>query len=81
VDFPILPHRILSNPTIFDPALAAETSIALAEQKQVASYFAADGKSNPDPNQFLDGGPYAGVRLFDVPWQLPTHLNFIQIAP
>lgn len=81
VSFPILPHRILSNPTIFDPALAAETSIALAEQKQVASYFAADGKSNPDPNQFLDGGPYAGVRLFDVPWQLPTHLNFIQIAP
>jgi Bacterial Ig-like domain len=81
VGFPILPHRILSNPTIFDPALPAETAIALAEQKQVASYFGADGKSNPDPNQFLEGGPYSGVQLFDVPWQLPTHLNFLQIAP
>ncbi len=81
VGFPILPHRILSNPTIFDPALPAETSIALAEQKQVASYFAADGKTNPDPNQFLDGGPYSGVRLFEVPWLLPTRLNFLQIAP
>jgi len=81
VGFPILPHRILSNPTIFDPALAAETTIALAEQKQVASYFAADGKSNPDPNQFLEGGPYSGVRLFEVPWQLPTSLNYLQIAP
>ncbi|HEY1217266.1 MAG TPA: Ig-like domain-containing protein, partial [Bryobacteraceae bacterium] len=81
VGFPILPHRILSNPTIFDPALAAETSIALAEQKQVASYFAADGTSNPDPNQFLEGGPYSGVRLFDVPWQLPMRLNYLQIAP
>jgi hypothetical protein len=81
VGFPILPHRILSNPTIFDPGLEAETSIALAEQQQVASYFATDGKSNPDPNQFLDGGPYSGVRLFEIPWQLPTRLNFLQIAP
>ena len=81
VGFPILPHRILSNPTIFDPALPAETSIALAEQQQVARYFADDGKTNPDPNQFLTGGPYSGVRLFEVPWLLPTRLNFLQIAP
>ncbi len=81
IGFPILPHRILSNPTIFDPAFSAETTIALAEQQQVASYFAADGKNNPDPNQFLLGSPYSGVRLFDVPWALPNRLNFLQIAP
>src|SRR6185312_3360170 len=40
VPFPILPHRTLSNETIFDPGFPAETSLALAEQRQVAAYFA-----------------------------------------
>lgn len=81
VGFPILPHRILSNPTIFDPGLPAETSIAVAEQQQVSRYFLEDGRVNPDPNLFLEGGPYSGTRLFEVPWLLPTRLNFLQIAP
>lgn len=81
VGFPILPHRILSNPTIFDPTLPAETSIALAEQQQVANYLATDGRTNPDPNQFLADGPYSGVRLFEAPLLLPNSLNFLQIAP
>ena len=81
VGFPILPHRILSNPTIFDPTLPAENSITFAEQQQVASYFAADGRTNPDPNQFLANGPYSGERLFEIPLVLPNSLNFLQLAP
>ncbi|HVW85223.1 MAG TPA: hypothetical protein VHB50_11110, partial [Bryobacteraceae bacterium] len=74
---PILPHRILSNPTIFaDPA---ETSVALAEQKQAASFF--NGAANPDANQFLTA-PYTGVPLFEnPPATLPDTLGFFQITP
>jgi dienelactone hydrolase len=79
VPFPILPHRILSNPTIFD--VPAETSISLAEQQQVASYFASDGESNPDPNQFVTAPFSPGMNLFQVPIALPERLNFLQISP
>ncbi len=79
VPFPILPHRILSNPTIFE--VPAETSIALAEQQQVASYFASRGRSNPDPNAFLTWPFSRSSSLFEVPTTLPEQLNFLQIAP
>lgn len=76
VGFPILPHRILSNPTIFDPDLPDETSIALAAQQQVADYFASGGRSNPNPNAYLTGA-FAGTNLFEVPTTLPESLNFL----
>ena len=79
VPFPILPHRILSNPTIFD--VPAETSLALAEQQQVASYFVSDGKSNPDPNEFVATPFSRDMNLFEVPTVLPERLNFLQISP
>jgi hypothetical protein len=76
--FPILPHRILANPTIFE--YGYETPLSIAEQKQAASYFASGGASNPNPNPFLSG-EYAGDTLFEIPASLPTQLNFIQVQP
>ncbi len=78
--FPILPHRFLSNPTIFDPQLAAETSLAIAGQRQIANYFASDGQIIPDPNTFLQG-PFSGIRLFEMPVTLPEQLNFLLAGP
>lgn len=72
--FPILPHRVLSNQTIFD--YPAETSLALAEQQQAAAFFASNGASNPDPNQYL-AGEFAGVNLFEILKTLPESLNFL----
>jgi hypothetical protein len=86
VGFPILPHRILSNPTLFEPpdetspALNDETSIAIATQQQIAAYFASGGTSNPDPNQYLTG-IFAGVPLFETPVTLPETLNFLIPVP
>ncbi|HEY3936043.1 MAG TPA: hypothetical protein VGL97_01330, partial [Bryobacteraceae bacterium] len=76
--FPILPHRILSNPTIFD--YPDETPIALAEQLQVAAYFSSGGAANPDPNPFLTG-PFAHQTLFEIPAALPEQLNYFQLQP
>ncbi len=78
VGFPILPHRILSNPTIFD--VPNETSIALATQQQIAAYFASGGTVNPDPNPYLTG-IFAGVQLFQIPATLPESLNFLIPVP
>ena len=75
---PILPHRVLSNPTIFSHP--TETPLALAEQLQVGDYFASDGTTNPDPNQFLTG-PFAGQSLFEIPAALPQQLNYFQLQP
>ncbi len=74
---PILPHRILANPTILDEA--GETSIALAEQQQAAAYFQSGGAANPNPNQYLTG-EFAGVSLFEIPKTLPTQLNYFQLS-
>jgi hypothetical protein len=41
---PILPHRMLSNPTIFDPGNDAENVLALALQNQVAGFFSSNGQ-------------------------------------
>jgi hypothetical protein len=79
VPFPILPHRILSNPTIFD--VPAETSIALAEQQQAAAFFLSGGRSNPDPNRFLTAPFSPSQQLFYIPATLPNALNFIQVQP
>jgi hypothetical protein len=79
VPFPILPHRILSNPTVF--SAASETPLALAEQKQAAMFFASNGRTIIDPNQFLTAPPYAGQKLFTDPPALPEALNFLQVAP
>ena len=77
--FPILPHRILSNETTFE--FPSETSIAVAEQQQVASYFAGDGRTNPDPNAFLTGIFSGNTGLFQDPSPLPNQVNFLQIRP
>lgn len=74
VGFPILPHRILSNPTIFD--VPSETSVSLAAQQQAADYFISGGKSNPDPNPYLTG-IFKGSKLFEIPDALPEDLNFL----
>ncbi len=62
---PILPHRILANPTLFSAAgIPAEMSIALAEQQQVAAYFQSNGGLNPDPNQYVTSPFSPGLQLF-----------------
>ena len=72
---PILPHRILSNPTIF--SFASEQTIALAEQQQAADFIGSDGKSKSDPNKLLPKGFVpGGVKLFETPKSLPEQLNF-----
>ena len=71
---PIMPHRYLSNPTIF--GVPAEQSVSLAAQMQVAQFF--QGQDNPDPNPFLTA-PFAGVNLFENPASLPETLNFLQL--
>ena len=77
---PILPHRFLSNPTIIDPGLAAEASLARAAQLQAARFLKDNGRSNPDPNQFLEA-PFAGMTRFEIPDKLPERLNFLQLQP
>ena len=74
--FPSLPHKYLSNPTIF--SFTAEKSFSLATQMQVAKFF--QGQANPDPNPFLTA-PYSGVKLFEKPVVLPEKLNFLQLQP
>ena len=79
---PILPHRMLSNPTIFYPANSAELSIALAEQQQTADYFLSNGTSITNPNQYLTTPFQSGDQLFATPPALlPQRLNFLQIQP
>lgn len=81
---PILPHRVLSNPTIFDPRYPNEKLLALAEQQQVAAYFASDGTTNPNPNLFLKDPPFAGQSIFEIqalPAVLPEQLNYFQLQP
>jgi hypothetical protein len=77
--FPRLPHTFLSNPTLFT-GIAAEDSIAIAAQTQVAIYLQLGGIYAPNPNIFLTG-PFAGQPLFQSPTTLPEQLNFIQIQP
>lgn len=74
VGFPILPHRILSNPTVFD--VPDEMGITTAVQQQIAAYFMSGGASNPDPNSYLTG-IFAGTQLFQIPAVLPESLNFL----
>lgn len=80
VPYPIMPHRFLSNPTIFDADKAAEHSVAMAAQQQVAAFFFAGGLLNPNPNLFLQG-VFAGTTLFEIPAALPERLNFLQRQP
>jgi hypothetical protein len=79
---PILPHRILANPTLFSVlAPSSETSIALAEQQQVAAFFKSNGTSNPNPNNYVTFPFTPAMNLFQVPTTLPEQLNFLQIMP
>jgi hypothetical protein len=75
---PILPHRVLANPTIFGNP--GEASIAIADQRQAAAFLSSGGKSIVDPNTLLTG-EFAGQKLFEDPTTLPTQLNFVQIHP
>ncbi|MBV9759127.1 MAG: Ig-like domain-containing protein [Acidobacteriaceae bacterium] len=75
---PILPHRILSNPTIFE--YPYETPLSIANQAQASVFFLSGGLLALDPDLFVTG-EYAGNNLFQVPSVLPTQLNFLQIAP
>jgi hypothetical protein len=62
---PILPHRILANPTLYSVSgPPAEMSIALAEQQQVSAFFQSNGASNPDPNQYVTSPFSPGLQLF-----------------
>ena len=72
---PVLPHRYLSNPTIF--SVPAEQSIALAAQMQVAAFFKGQGIRNPNP--FLSAPFSPSSKLFEIPAALPEKLNFLQI--
>lgn len=75
VPYPILPHRFLSNPTIF--GVPPELSISLAEQQQAAQFF--QGWSFPDANRYLTP-PFAPANaLFEWSPVLPEQLNFVQI--
>jgi dienelactone hydrolase len=71
---PVLPHRYMSNPTIF--GVPAEYSVSMAVQKQIAGFFSG---LEQDPNSFLIA-PFAGKTLFEVPDKLPEDLNFLQLA-
>lgn len=75
---PILPHRILSNPTIFE--YPYETPLSVANQVQASLYFLSGGALALDPDLFLIG-EFAGDNLFQVPSALPTRLNFLQVVP
>lgn len=75
---PILPHRVLSNPTIFE--YPYETPLSLADQAQAGVFFLSGGALALDPDLFLTG-EYAGNNLFQIPATLPTRLNFLQIQP
>lgn len=77
--FPVLPHRILSNPTLAEPVNVSERSISYALQDQAADFFASNGRVIADPNAFLKT-PFVGVPLFEIitsPRQLPERLNFL----
>ena len=82
---PILPHRVLSNPTIFDTPLAnqQEKAISIAEQSTVAEFFDGNGSAVPNSNKFLNttGGLYQGRTLFEPGADIPSGLNFVQILP
>lgn len=76
---PILPHRVLSNPTIFSGNVA-ELSLALAEQQQAADFFASNGRSITDPNKYLTSPFSPSDGIFSTPpATLPQTLNFLQI--
>lgn len=76
---PILPHRILSNPTV--PEFLDEAAISIAEQRQAAVYFKSNGALIVDPDLCLTG-EFAGSNLFETPpTALPTQLNYFQFGP
>ncbi|MDQ2775150.1 MAG: Ig-like domain-containing protein [Acidobacteriota bacterium] len=78
--FPILPHRVLSNPTIFTGGNEAERSVALAEQQQTADYFSSNGTRISDPDIYLTLPFSAKDNLFiNGPAVLPDELNYLQI--
>lgn len=78
----ILPHRLLSNPTLADPSNATENVLANALQNQVVGFLNSNGRSIPNPNQFLQP-PFSGQNpsLFQLSPDLPEGLNFLQIQP
>jgi hypothetical protein len=76
VDFPILPHRIIANPTVFTEP--SETPLTMAVQQQAAFYLLSDGTVITPANSLLTG-KYKGLNLFQVPAELPTRLNYFQI--
>jgi hypothetical protein len=81
VFLPVLPHRVLSNPTLALPSNAAELSIATAWQRQVADFLSSDGGVVSDPNAYLTGPFLATDGLFEANPVLPEALNFLQVAP
>jgi hypothetical protein len=81
VPYPIYPHRFLSNPTLFNPLSPnLGTAIGVAAQEQIADFFASDGATIPNPNQYFTGS-FAGQTLFQQADTLPDRLNFLQIQP
>jgi hypothetical protein len=84
---PILPHRALSNPTIYSAGNEAELAVALALQQQAADFFTSNGQMS-DPGRYLNSAAAIlglsappGVLFANEPdsASLPTRLNFLQI--
>ncbi len=80
---PILPHRVLSNPTIFTDGNEAEKSLALAEQQQTADYFSSNGTRISDPDVYLTApfSPKDNLFVNGSAVVLPDELNYLQIQP
>lgn len=83
--FPILPHRILSNPTIFgtDFGSQLENAIALAEQNTVVDFLKTGAVNDSDVYLNVTGNPYLGRDIFEKTAVLPARLSFspLQIQP
>jgi Bacterial virulence factor lipase N-terminal len=75
---PILPHRLLSNPTIFE--YPDETPLSRDDQVQAGAFFLSGGSRAVDPDLFSTG-EYAERTLFQIPAALPTALDYFQIEP
>lgn len=71
---PILPHRVLANPTIF--SAASERSLSLAEQDEVAAFLSSNGRMISDPNRFLTL-PFDFKNRIFIRNPLPMGLNYM----
>src|SRR5262249_26272727 len=70
---PILPHRLLANPTLFDPANADEKALSQVQQNQAVDFFRSGGV----PSGLSQPPYFEQPKLSD----LPTMRNYGWIFP